>query len=910
MLRGRVPEQNAIDALLAAAERSVGGALLLAGEAGMGKSALLDYARQRAAGFRVNQVTGIERESDLAYAGLHQLLRPWLGSVAMLRPAQARALSSAVGLDASEQPDRFLVSAAVLELLTEASADAPVLVALDDAQWVDRPSLDAIVFAARRLGADPVAVVAAVRDEGDGVPALSLPAVRLSGLSPDAVAAMVADLAGVEVPVTVAESLAVQTCGNPLALSELCRLLSKDELSGRSSLPDPLPPAAGLSAGFAQRIDSLPASARTALLVAATAGGESLDMVLTAGDRLGVAVEDLDAPERAGLVVVREGAILFRHPLVRSASYHSATFAERRAAHLALADVLAGGEDEERRAWHLATAAVGPDPEVARGLEHVARRARARGAYASAAAAFERAAELTDDPRRRVERRLAGVEAARIAGLFERALAALDASEKEASDPRSRAEIIAARAHIDADHQDAYDRAVPAFVDAAQTIADVDPWRAAEFLFAAAVVANDGGRWEDLDVIAARTQALRLPHDTPLVRFLIAASNTMLGRDDDQSETLASFAERDDLRVDEYLAIGMRSYAYLDPRHDGGPDALAFANAALQRARATHPLDVPSLLDLVAFREFQAGTWPAAHADAVESLALARDMRHKSHGATSVLALLAAVQGRFDEVDDLVGPASQSAPGPYAVTAAWARGLGALAAGRPDEALGELDLSAYEEGRHEAMMSRWQIADLVEAAVQAGRHDVGERALAGYEPWAESSGSTVVRALVARARGLLAEGETAERWLLAAMSLHDEHWWPFERARTQLALGAHLRRARRRSDARDPLRSALREFDRLGSVPWVDRAQAELRATGESSRRRDPTALETLTPQEFQVARFVAEGGTNRDVAAQLFLSHRTVSYHLHNVYRKLGIASRTELARVDFEGGLDSRAR
>jgi DNA-binding CsgD family transcriptional regulator len=448
---------------------------------------------------------------------------------------------------------------------------------------------------------------------------------------------------------------------------------------------------------------------------------------------------------------------------------------------------------------------------------------------------------------------------------------------------------------------------VSAFLDAAHAIADLDPGRAAELLFNGAVVAQEGGCWEQLDVIAARALELPMPPDTPIVRFLVAASNTMLGRDDGNEETLASFAERDDLRVNQYLAIGMRSFAYLDPRLDGGPDALSFANAALERVRATHPLDVPAWLSLVAFREFQAGTWTAAHADAVEALALARDMRHQSHSARSVLAMLAAAQGRFDELEVLVGPGSPPAPGVFAVSAAWARGVGALAAGRPEEALAELDLSAYEEGRHEAIMSRWLIADLVEAAVQAGRPEVGERALAGYEPWAQRSGSTVVRALTARAQGLLAEGEAAERWLLGAMSLHDKEWWPFERARTELALGEHLRRARRRIDARDPLRSALREFERLGAVPWAERARAELRATGETSRRRDPAALETLTPQEFQVARFVAAGGTNRDVAAQLFLSHRTVSYHLHNIYRKLGIASRTELARVDFERGLDT---
>ena len=913
MLWGRQREQHRLDALLSAAERGAGGAVLLVGEAGMGKSVLLDYARERAAGFQIATVTGIERESDLGYAGLHQLLRPWFGLIGRLGAAQAHALSSALGLEQAHEPDRFLVSAALLELLAEAATDAPVLVAVDDLQWLDSPSVDAIVFAARRLAADRVAVIVTVRDEGDGGSDLALPAVHLSGLDPDAVAAMLANLAGPDVPHAVAEVLAAHTRGNPLGLAELCRLLSSAQLSGRSPLPDPLPPAAALDTGFAQRIARLPASARTAVQIAATAGGAGIETVLRAGAHMGVTVEDLDAAERAGLVLVRDGAITFHHPLVRSAAYHAATFAERRAAHLALADALADSQDAERRAWHLAAAALGPDEEVAHELERVAHGASARGAHAPAVAAFERAAELTADRDHRVRRRLAGVASARAAGLLERALAALDASELEASDPRTRAEIIAIRAHIDEGHPEAYDSGVSGYMHAAQAMAAFDAERAAELLFSGAVSAQNGGRWDELDTIAAHARALDLRADAPIVRFLIAFSAAVQGRDEPDGETLDSFAERDDLGVSEAIATGMRSFAYLDPRRDGAePMALAFANEVLQHRRATHPLQVPAWLTLVAFREFQAGSWPAARANASEAIALARDMRLRTdeRSAMNTLALLAAPQGRFDELEELTGPGSPPAPGVFAVTLAWARGLGALGAGRPEEALALLDLNSYEDGRREALLSRWQIADLVEAAVQAGRPEVAEPALASFEPWVQRGGSAIARALAARARGLLAKDEEAEQWLRAAIALHDQAFRPFERARTELVLGEALRRARRRTDAREPLRAALREFERLGAAPWAERARAELRATGESFRRRDPTALETLTPQEYQVARFVAAGGTNRDVAAQLFLSHRTVSYHLHNVYRKLGVASRTELARIDFERGLETPVR
>jgi DNA-binding CsgD family transcriptional regulator len=907
MLRGREREQDALEALLSEAEHGAGAGRLLVGEPGMGKSALLDYARDRAVGFRIATVTGIERESDLAYAGLYQLLRPWFGRISSLPPAQAQALSGALGLADPEAADRFLVSAALLELLAEAASDAPLLVTVDDAQWLDGPTVDAIVFAARRLAADRVAVIIALRDEGDSALQLGLPALRLGGLDREAIGGLLCDVAGHEVPHTVARVMEAHTCGNPLALAELCRLLTAEQLSGRAPLPDPLPVDVRLGATFVQRVTQLPASARTALLVAATAGGEGLDTVLGAGTRLGVTVEDLDAAERAGLVSVHRGSIAFRHPLMRAASYHAATFTERRAAHLALADVLGPSEDAERRAWHLAAAAAGPDARVAELLEQVGTGALARGANASAAAAFERAAELTEDREKRLRRRLAGVQSARAAGLYERALAALDASEPEVSDLRMGAEIVATRARIDAAHRNAYGRAIRGFLRAAQAMAAFDRQHAADLLIEAAVTAEAGGCWGELDEIVSCAQGL-WPDDAPVVRFLRAYGRAVLGQDDSDGDTLASFGEPGALGVTEFVATQMRGLSYFDRRRDGTePELRALLNAAVEEYRTTDPLRVPSTLVGLGFREFQAGSWQAARANLSEAVELAQDMRLRldQRGAMNILALIAAAQGRFDELEELTGADSPPASGVYVVVRAWARGLGALGAGRPDEALALLDLGAYEEGRHEAVMSRWQIADLVEAAVKVGRPEIAERTLGRFEPLEVCGGSAIGRALHARARGLLAEGEQTEQLLRSALVLHDQALRPFERARTELVLGEHLRRERRRSDAREPLRAALREFERLGAAPWAQRARTELRATGETFRRRDPTALETLTPQEFQVARLAAAGGRNRDLAAQLFLSHSTVSYHLHNVYRKLGVASRTELARVDFERGL-----
>jgi DNA-binding NarL/FixJ family response regulator len=397
--------------------------------------------------------------------------------------------------------------------------------------------------------------------------------------------------------------------------------------------------------------------------------------------------------------------------------------------------------------------------------------------------------------------------------------------------------------------------------------------------------------------------------DAPITRFLRAYGRAVLGQDASDDETLASFGEPRDLAVGERVATHMRGLSYFDRRRDGAePEALACLSGELQRCRMTDPLGVPAQLTGLGFREFQAGSWQAARANLSEAIELARDMRLRldQRGAMNCLALIAAAQGQFDELDELTDPTSTPASGAYVVVLAWARGLGALGAGRPEEALALLDVSAYDEGRHETIMSRWQIADLVEAAVQVGRPEVAERTLARFELLALGGGSAIDRALHARARGLLAEGEDTERSLQTALALHDQAFRPFERARTELVLGEHLRRERRRADAREPLRAALREFERLGAAPWAERARAELRATGETFRRRDPTALETLTPQEFQVARLVSVGGSNKDVAAQLFLSHSTVAYHLHNVYRKLGVASRTELARIDFEHGLE----
>jgi DNA-binding CsgD family transcriptional regulator len=863
MLHGRRAECDALDRLLADARRSRSGVLVVRGEAGVGKSALLGHAAGRADGMAVLRAGGVESEAELPFAALHQLLRPVLGLAGRLPDPQAAALGSALGLgppgDRASERDRFLVSVAVLSLLAEAAEDRPVLCLVDEAQWLDESSSQALTFAARRLEAEGVALVFAARD-GDprDFPAPGLPELRLPGLDRDAAAALLA-ATGADLPAEVVEGLVERTGGNPLALLELPGSLEPGQLAGRAPLEDVLPLTTRLEQAFGERVRRLPEPARTILLVAAAEAGGDPAVVLRAGRRLGVGPEALEEAEAAGLVRTGGGRLRFRHPLVRSAAYHAATLAARQAAHRALAGVLAGEDAADQRAWHLASAAVGPDEAVAAGLE----------------------------------------------GSADRAAALLERAEPLAADPRSRAAVAHLRGSIEASRGVAL-QAAAMLVAGSELVAPADPSQALQMLVEASEIASYAGDVTPTAELGRRAAAL--PVVDKAGEFL-----------SDLLQGMGWVAESDGRRGEPLLRRAIALAGTLeDPRRLLWAGVAAFfvgdidaGNAlyarAVARARQEGAVGLlPQALECLAPVELLGGRLVAAEASAGEGLRLARDTGNDTSACRhlATLAHLAALRGDEDACRSHAAEALERAAarglGLPATLAGNALALLELGLNRPAEALARFQrLLAAGPGAGSPFFAAYTVPDLVEAAVRAGRADAATAPLAAFEQLTTIAGTPETLAQLARCRGLLAPDEAAAAHFEEALALHDSQGRPLDLARTELAYGETLRRARRRGEARAHLRSALETFQRLGAAPWAERAGAELRATGERARRRDPSALSQLTPQELQIIRLVGEGGTNREIGAQLFLSRRTIDYHLRNVFVKLGVSSRAELIRL-----------
>jgi DNA-binding CsgD family transcriptional regulator len=908
MLHGRDAERSVIAGLLNSAQAFRSGVLVLRGRAGAGKSALLQDAVERAAGMQVLRARGIESEAELAFAALHQLLRPALHRVDSLPQPQEQALRAAFGLEQGAGDDRFLVSVAVLSLLAEAAEKAPVLCIVDDAHWLDNGSANALVFVARRLEAERVALLFAARDgEVRRFDASGLPELEIGGLDPAAVGALLADRAGVTVDQQVRDQLAEQTGGNPLALVELPSVLTPGQLAGKEPLPPRLPLTEGVGRAFLERVRRLPGDAQTFLLVAAAEDTGRLATVVAAAATLGAGPAALDAAERAGLIGVRTGELDFRHPLVRSAVYQGATTTERRQVHRALAGVLDRETDGDRRAWHGALAAVEPDEAIVQELEETARRARARGGLEAACAAFERAAELTAAQEPRARRLTAAADNAWLAGQLTRASGLLHVARSLTSNPLLLADIDRLRSWIELSAGSAL-AARQILLQAARDVAPSDPRRALEMLVAAAEaawVASDAAAGAEIAQLAAALQ----PGDEPRARFfvrLLAGFSQLL----DGNVERAIDALRDAIRLAESLdqtdLISHADHAALYV----GDDARAYSlNAqAVARARAAGAVgDLVFALQRLALAEIVTGRWTAAAASAAEALRLARETGQPELSAPSLawLALLAALRGDEDGFRSLVADTGE-------VTAAhrigvlegqvhdaihWAHGIHEAAAGRPASAM-----TWFEAMAHPAVAPMAAALDRIEAAVHADRRDTALEWLHHLEAFAERAAVPWAQAEAAHCRGLLSDGDAAQQQLEQALEHHRRAQRPFERARTELAYGEFLRRGRRRVDARTHLRAALDVFEQLGAGPWAERARLELRASGQTARKRDPSTILQLTPQELQVARFVAMGLPTRDVAAQLFLSPRTIDFHLRNVFAKLGISSRAQLAHLPLD--------
>jgi DNA-binding CsgD family transcriptional regulator len=913
MLNGRAAEQAAIDRLLDAARAGTSGALVLRGEPGIGKTALLGYAAAAADGFQVVRGTGIESEAELPFAGLHLLLRPALDRAGALPVPQRRAVEGAFGLAPAPPGDPLLIGMAVLSLLSELAGDGPLLCLVDDAHWLDGSSAVALAFAARRLGEEGIALIMAARDGEGRFPAPGLPELRVAGLSAESAAALL-DAQPAELTAALRYRILAEAQGNPLALIELPpspHPPPHSRFTGRAAIDDPseLALTGRLLAAFSGQAARLPDATRLLLLVAAADDAGEAGLVLRAGQALGADAADLAPAERAGLIRQAGRSLAFRHPLIRAAVYQEAPLGQRLAVHRALADALdgrAGSDDAGRRAWHRAAGAAQPDEQVAAGLDQAAEQAAERGGYAAAAAASARAAELSADPAARARRLTIAAEAAAESGDLTRARALAARAEPDAGDAMLRAGLLHVRALADFG-EGSFRGGHRLLLEGADLLAETSPVLAARILVQAFHTAWYIGEPELADV-ADRLGALRVPDGEPMqpvAEYLAAMLGTLFGRPADQVPALTDVIGRARRAgADAPLDLVQVCGAGLIAGQDAQTHEVAAALSAEARGQGRIGL-LPTVLFFLAEAELFHGRHRDALATAAEAVQVANDSGQwlwvsQVSGLLAYLAAAAGDESRCRKLaDDAMTAATAGNIAPGSGWAHWSLGLLDLGGGRVEAALGRLAALAEGPARHHVSVMR-SVPDLVEAAARIGEPARAAGALQRFERWAGQAGQPWIDALVLRCRALLAPDPEAGNLYPAALDAHQRDDRPFERARTQSLYGEWLRRARRKTEARTQLRAALEIFDRLGAEPWSDRAAAELRATGvttpQGRGRHGPGALGNLTPQELQIVRLAAQGLSNRDIAAQLFLSPRTVGYHLYKAYPKLGVAARSEL--------------
>ena len=913
MLYGRDAERERLGALLDGVRAGRSGVLVLRGDPGVGKSVLLAELASQAEDMQVLHATGVEAESELAFAGVHQLVWPLLDMLDEIPARQAAALRGALGLDAPAGDDRFLIGAAVLSLLAFAAEASPVLCLVDDANWLDTASADALTFAARRLNADPIGVVFAARDDDvRGFNGAGLPELHVASLDAGPARELLDERAGVELAAEVREQIVAIASGNPLALLELPAALSADQLAGRAPLSETVPVTRTIESVFLSRLRDLPEAGKTLMLVAAADDTGETAVVLRAATALGIDSAHLDDVEKTGLVQFGERDVRFRHSLVRSAVYQGASFGERRRAHQALTEALDEERHADRRVWHRAAATLGADDELADELELSAEGTLTRGGHVAAAAALEKAAAFTSDSERRARRLTAAASAAWLGGRPDTAAASLQQAQRLASEPLTRADLEHVRAQIEL-QRGTPARAHEILMTSATEILTLDPAKAGAMLVQAGEAANFAG---DLagEIEAGRlAERLMADHGVRSLEVLMMAgvANLLDGQAAEGAsllaEAISQVAASDNPR--RFSWAGSCAFYLGDI---GG--ATAYWGRFVDEARSQGAIAL--LAVALAYRasgEASEGRFASAVVTASEGLRLAEETG-QANAATfhrSVLARGAARCGREEEcraqAAAVFAVARERGLGIHAGHALLALGELELAAGRPVESLSHFETLWHAgPGAGSVSAKLFGLPDLVEAAVRAERLDTAREALAYYEDWVTSTGSRFELPLLERCRGLLEPGSSAIERFEEALRLQSEAERPFERARTEFVFGEALRRRREPKRAREHLRVALGLFEQLGAVGWCERARSELRASGETARKRDPSTLDQLTPQELQIARAVAAGASNKQVAAQLFLSPRTIEFHLRHVFAKLGITSRTQLAGLHLEGGVE----
>ncbi len=920
MLLGRQHELTHIEGLLTGAKDGTSAALLLHGEPGIGKSALLRVAAEQAAelGFVVLRARGYESESDIPFAGLLELLTPLLALRDKIPEVQAQALGSALALEPPTPFDRFAVPAGMLSLLAAAAEEQPYLVVADDVQWLDDASRDALIFTARRLGAEGVVLLCAARTGGSASDAVleaftGVEALAVSGLDDATAAELLRREAPHRVADDVASDLVATAHGNPLALTEIPRGLSPDQLAGREPLAGPVAAGERIKQAFARQLADLPEATREALLVAAAMQTGRYDLFVLALDQRGLPADALDPAISARLIAI-DGSIDFFHPLLRSAIYHAADPVQRRSVHATLARLPGGAP--ARRAWHLAAAAEAPDEEVAAALEAAASEARARGGVTAGARAFERAASLSTDDGARARRLLEAASDFAQGGLVDHALALVSTAQGLVPGGALATEVVRVRGRVEM-RRGAPGIAHDLLVTEADRIEADNPGASASLLVEAAVAHMMTGDMEALVATGDRARALLPAGESPVIEVLanvlVGEAHAALGHEDEADALLdpaLPFLTGEHVLAVPSELIGMAGQcAIWYERWDRATAVLDHLVTTAREAAAInhliYPLTAHSVLD------FRRGRWGAALADAGEAERLARETGLKPllTFALSVLAHVEAGMGRREDarahareavhLGELLGGDAMTT---YALNAL---AFDALSAGEVEIASEFYDRAHRIAARLHTQRGVVQFgADRVEALARLGRTDAAFQAL---EEFADTpGGGHWALGALARCRGILA-ATGAESHFQTALTHHQHDGQPFEKARTQLTYGERLRRDRRRGDAREQLSEALEAFERLGAAPWADRTRVELRATGGAAAEGDAAeksavaaaGLEELTAHELQIARLVAYGMTNREVAAKLFLSPKTIEYHLSQIYRKLDLRSRTQLASL-----------
>jgi DNA-binding CsgD family transcriptional regulator len=898
-LRGRGAECAVLDRLFATARSGKSGALVVRGEPGIGKTALLQNAIDSAPDLRLLRAVGVQSEIELAFAGLHQLCGPLLGRIDRLPDPQRQALTVAFGISGGEAPDRFVVGLAALGLLSDAAEERPLLCAVDDAQWLDDESALTLAFVARRLLAESIAIVFVTRERSEVLSGLQ--ELVLGGLAPeDARSLLAAGLPGL-VDDQVCERIVAETRGNPLALLELPHGLSAVELAGGFGVPDDVPLTDRIEQSFLRRLESLRGETRQLLLAAAAEPVGDVALLWRAAEQLGLGADAAEPAQTAGLIELG-GRVRLRHPLVRSAIYGAATVADRREVHAALAEATDPATDPDRRAWHRAHAASGPDEGVASELERSAERARARGGVAAMAAFLECAAELTPDPARRGGRALAAAQAKLEAGSPEGAQALVATAELAPLDDLQRARWQRLRAQIAFALRRGSD-APGLLLDAAEGLVPLDAGLARETCLealAAGIFAGgfDKGR-EVVEVVHATPRATQSPTAIDLLLNGLAtrAAQGYAAGVAPLREALASFrqGDNDSPATDRWLWLACRIAADLW-EHEIWEE---LATSGVRRSRKTGAL---SVLPLVASYRAGAHIHAGEYAEASALLDEASAVTQAAHAAPLVQArqIVAAYRGEEAEALQLIetGRHEATARGQSmalsmieCANAVLFNGLG-----RYEEALPPAQRACAHD---ELSLYGLALVELVEAGARSDNQPVAAMALERLSERTRASGTEWALGIEARSRALLSDGSTAE-------SLYEEAVGRLARgrlapyvARARLVYGEWLRRQNRRLDAREQLRAAHETFSRIGAEGFAGRARRELRATGETARKRSVATRDDLTPQEAQIARLARDGLSNPDIGAQLFISPRTVQYHLHKVFGKLGISSRNQLGSV-----------